>query len=301
MTLRSATPSLIRLLAIGSVCFVGAEAVAGPERGALEAEARKRIVTVQAGSGSSRARRNAEAALPLQSLTANGRAAVRRTVDDATLFRTLPVLRFPIHEAGLDYFVQNPDVAVSLWRVLGVSSCQMWQTGPNTYEGDAGEGSIGVFEVLLRSKKDQVAIIEGQFKSPVLKEPIRAKCLFHLHTETGFDAAGMPIAVGKASLFISFPSRAIGAAAKLISPVTNVVLDRNFEEVCLFAHLMDRSMQTRPVWVEGLASQMDGVLPRRKVELSRVSETVHAAARYRERLRQRANRGTTTPRTASLR
>ncbi len=268
-------------LAAAAACVAATPAAAGPETGGREAEARAKIVTVQSGSGTSRARHRAEAALPLDALAPLARSRAARVLEDHTLFRTLPVLRFPIHEDGLRYFVQHPDVAVALWRLLGVSECEMWQTGPNTYEGDAGDGSVGAFEFLLRGEKDQIVLVEGQFKSPVLKDPIRATCLFHLHMQTAYDAAGTPIAVGKASLFVSFPSRAVGTAAKLISPVTNVVLDRNFEEVCLFAHLMDRSMQTRPVWVEGLAVRMDGVLPRRKVELSRISERVYAAGRRR--------------------
>ncbi|WP_145360673.1 hypothetical protein [Alienimonas californiensis] len=275
------------LIAAAALCVAASAPAASPEAEQLESEARARIVTVQAGSGTILARRRAEKALPLAALDPAARARAVQVLEDQTLFRTLPVLRFPIHEDGLTYFVQHPDVAVALWRVLGVSQCDMWQTGPNSYEGDAGDGSVGLFDVLLRGKTDQLVLVEGQFKSPVLNDPIQATCLFHLHTETAFDAAGEPVAVGQASLFVSFPSRAVGAAAKLISPVTNVVLDRNFEEVCLFAHLMDRSMQTRPVWVEGLASNLDGVLPRRKVELSELSERVYASARYRERLRDR--------------
>jgi len=276
-------------LVAAAVCLAALPATAA-EPSSLETEARARIVTVQAGTSTARSRQRAEAALPLNDLTPAARSRAAQVLNDQTLFRTLPVLRFPIHEDGLNYFVQHPDVAVALWRILGVSECEMWQTGPSSYEGDAGDGSIGVFEVLLRGKKDQLVLVDGQFKSPVLKDPIQATCLFHLHTETAFDAAGEPIAVGRASLFVSFPSRAVGAAAKLISPVTNVVLDRNFEEVCLFAHLMDRSMQARPMWVESLAVRMEGVLPCRKQELSRVSEHVYASSRHRQRMLEAATR-----------
>ena len=282
-------PQAVRpLLAAAALLCAAAPALAGPERGEAEAAARARIETVQAGTSSARARRKAEEALPLHALAPAARGRAARVLADHSLFRTLPVLRFPIHSEGLRYFVQNPDAAVALWRELGISACEMWQTGPDSYEADAGDGSIGAFDVLLRSEKDQLVLVRGQFKSPVLAEPVEATCLFHLHTETAFDAAGEPLAVGVASLFVAFPSRAVGAAAKLISPVTSVILDRNFVEVCLFAHLMDRSMQTRPVWVESLAARLEGVLPRRREELSRLSEHVHTAARHRATLRTAA-------------
>ena len=281
---RPVRPRLAAAAVLASL-LTAAPAASADEPPGGEAAARERIVTIQSGTSAARARERAEDALPLDALAPADRVRAGRVLNEHSLFRTLPVLRFPIHEDGLNYFVQHPDVAVALWRVLGISSCEMWQTGPDSYEGDAGDGSIGAFEVLLRSERDQLVLVEGQFKSPVLADPIKATCLFHLRTETAFDAAGEPFAVGRASLFVSFPSKAVGAAAKLISPVTNVVLDRNFEEVCLFAHLMDRSMQTRPEWCDGLAADLQGVLPRRRAELSRLTEHVYAVSRHRASLR----------------
>ena len=194
-------------------------------------------------------------------------------------------MKFPIHGESLDYFVQHPDVSVALWRVLEISACELYQTGPTTFEADAHDGSVGAFEVVHDGPREKVVLVAGQFKSPVLSDPIEATALFHLKTRPVLGPDGAGYAVGEASLFIAFPSRAVGAAAKLISPVTNVILDRNFEEVCLFAHLMDRSMATRPLWVESLAARMDGVLPRRRVELSRLAGHVYAAEQRRKGVR----------------
>ena len=270
------------LAAAGLLTLVAAApATAGPGGAERESAARARIVTLAAGTSTGRAKKEAERGLPLAALAPAARGRAAAVLDRHSLFRTLPTLRFPIHADACDYFVQNPDVCVALWRQLGVSSCNMWQTGPDSYEADAGDGSIGAFEVLLRGREHQLVLIEGQFKSPVLTDPIETTCLFHLHVQTAFDTHGRPVAVGKADLFVSFPSRTVGTAAKLISPVTNVILDRNFEECCLFAHLMDRSMATRPMWVEGLAADMDGVLPRRRGELTALTGAVYRSERRR--------------------
>ena len=285
----AAVPVLV-LLAAG--CLTGtAQAQTGAGRAEQPAvsTARDRIVTLKSGSGTRTARREAERLLPLARLAPAARGRAADVVDRAAMFRTLPTLRFPIHAAACDYFVNHPDVCVALWRRLGVSEMQMWQTGPDSFEGDAGDGSIGAFEVLLRSRNDYLILVDGQFKSPVLSDPIKATCLFHLRVRTLFDSVGRPMAVGTASLFVTFPSKAVGAAAKLISPVTNVILDRNFEEVCLFAHLMDRGMANRPAWVRGLAGDLEGVLPRRRGELAALTNRVHASEARRRTAIARAS------------
>ena len=278
--------SLPALLCLAVAATVGASrAAAAPPQSAEAVAARSRIVTVRAGTSAASARTDARRALPLASLAPADRGRAAAILDSHSLFRTLPRLRFPIHPDSLDYFVQHPDVSVALWRVLEISVCELYQTGPATFEADAHDGSLGLFEVVHNGPHDQVVLVEGQFKSPVLSDPIEATALFHLRTQSVMGTDGTPYAVGEASLFVAFPSRAVGTAAKLISPVTNVILDRNFEEVCLFAHLMDRSMATRPLWVESLAVRMDGVLPRRKAELTRLAGHVYAAAQRRAGVR----------------
>ena len=259
-------------------------AVAGgaePAGGDAAAAARARVVTLRSGTSTGKARDAARAALPLAGLSPAARGEAAAILDAHSLFRRLPRLRFPIRSDSLGYFVRHPDVSVALWRVMGISACELYQTGPTTFEADAHDGSVGSFEVVLDAPDQKVVLVRGRFKSPVLSDPIEATGLFHLRFASVRERSGTEYAVAEASLFVAFPSRAVGAAAKLVSPVTNVILDRNFEEVCLFAHLMDRSMATRPRWVEGMAAEMDGVLPRRRGELARLTTHVHESHRRR--------------------
>ena len=273
-------------LAVAASVFAPAVTGAGEdEQGEQALAARARIVTLRAGTSTGRARDEARAALPLAGLSPARRGEAAAILGAHSLFRALPRLRFPIHGDSLDYFVSHPDVSVALWRVMGISACELYQTGPTTYEADAHDGSVGSFEVVYDAPGQKVVLVRGRFKSPVLSDPIEATGLFHLRYSAIRERSGTSYGVGEASLFVAFPSRAVGTAAKLISPVTNVILDRNFEEVCLFAHLMDRSMQTRPRWVEDLAGQMEGVLPRRKGELARLAGHVYAAEQRRTQLR----------------
>ncbi len=60
-------------------------------------------------------------------------------------------------------------------------------------------------------------------------------------------------------MFISFPSQAVDFVARTIAPVTNKIMDKNFEEVSLFLRMMDEASQVRPDWIYEVSGQLDGV------------------------------------------
>jgi hypothetical protein len=241
-----------------------------------------RIEILEAGSSDRETLKSAKAALPLNCLTPAGRRRADGILSNLSMFRAMPAVRIEVDHEAYRYFVDHPDVAVSIWRALDVSKCQLWQTGPDSYETDIGDGSVGVLDVLYRSDRDQIVVGEGEFKSPFLPKPIRAAGLLHLHTDYVTRSNGETEAICRGNLFVTFPSQTVETAAKVISPMTNVVIDRNFEEISLFAHMMTLAMRTQPGWVEGIASQLDGILERRRGELLEVAARAYVAHKRRE-------------------
>jgi hypothetical protein len=241
-----------------------------------------RIEILEPGSSERDSLKSARAALPLARLTPAGRRRAEHVLSNLSMFRAMPAVRIEVDHEAYRYFVEHPDVAVSIWRALDVSKCQLWQTGPDSYETDIGDGSTGVLDVLYRGDRDHLVLGEGQFKSPLLPRPIRAAGLLHLHTEYVTQPNGETLAICHGNLFVSFPSQTIETAAKVVSPMTNLVIDRNFEEISLFAHMMTLAMRTQPGWVETIAGHLDGVLERRRGELLQVAARAYVAHKRRE-------------------
>ncbi|HEX6987401.1 MAG TPA: hypothetical protein VF170_18630 [Planctomycetaceae bacterium] len=258
-----------------------AENPSGPIRATLD-----RIDVLEPGTSDRRALETAKAALPLDRLTPQNRRRADAVLGNLSMFRAMPTVRLEVDHDAYRYFVEHPDVAVSIWRALGVSKCQLWQTGPDAYETDVGDGSTGVIDVLLRGENDHLILGEGQFKSPLIVKPIRANALLHLRTEYVTRPDGETETVCRGTLFVAFPSQTVETAAKVVSPVTNMVIDRNFEEIGLFAHMMSLAMRNQPGWVENLAGQLDGVLERRRAELLQVTARAYVAHKKRELARE---------------
>jgi len=233
-------------------------------------------------SSSRKAKKKALAALPLNKLSRLDRAKVQTVLKSISVFRELPAVRFPVKPEAYAFFANHPDVAVSIWRVMKISQFQMSQTGPHDYEVNGQDGTAGIVDIAYSGPGEYLMLCEGRFKSPVTIRPIKAYAVIHLQTKFSTDETGQSIATQRACFFASFPSLAVGTAVRLISPVSNAIVDRNLSETSLFVHMMSVAMTRHPGWVERIADQMDGVLDTSRDELLNVTARMYIAEQKRE-------------------
>jgi len=234
-------------------------------------EERVRVQTIEKGDSSRSKKREAINAIPLNQLTHEHRKLADSVLRDISLYRRLPVVQCQTDPRVLRFFTEHPDVAVSIWRAMDISEFKMKQVGPDTYESDSGDGSVGTVTVILHTPTEQMLHCSGMFKSPVLPKPIQADALMFLHTDYTRDQQGNVIAQCRSDVFVSFSSNAVGAAARLIAPVSHNIADRNFEEVATFIRMMHIAMTEQPAWVEQIACKLEDVAadrPQRLVNLS---------------------------------
>ena len=165
---------------------------------------------------------------------------------------------------------------------MDISDFQLQQTGNFKFSADAGDGSRGNAEYVYRDNQQAVLVCDGIYKNPVLSKPIMARAVVHLHYQFQPGPAGQPpVLTQQINAFISFPSTAVMTVAKVISPVTNKIMDRNCLEITVFLKVMSDSMQSRPQWVQTMAGRMDGVAPVRRTELTELASSVSTASRSR--------------------
>lgn len=248
------------------------------------------VDVVSPGSSVATMRKKALADLPVDKIPANLRPKVDEITKSISLFRRMPTLKFVSDPEVYNFFLAHPDVAVSLWRVMEISTFEMWQTGPTSFEADSHDGSTGAVEVLHSSAERQLVLCEGSFKSPLLPKPIKARSLLHLQPTFQKGTDGQTTVTHTLDMFVSFPSQPVDITAKLISPVSHAMADRNFREVSLWVAMMNVGMVQQPDWIEQLAGKMDGILEIRRGQLLKVALQANIAARRRELQRQTGQR-----------
>lgn len=242
-----------------------------------------RIVRVlQKGTSSRSARRTALERLPLRQLSAADRQRADAILGDISLFRELPVVSVPLDHNVFRYFSHRPDVAVSIWRAMDISKLKMQQVNAKDYTADAGDGTLGDIHFAWRGDDSALVLCDGVYNNPLLLRPIRAHCLLHVESTLSRRRDGEPFVSHRTSLFVAFPSQSVGTVARIVSPVTNRLLDRNVSEISAFLHLMSTAMQTQPGFVERLAGRLQGLPEGRPDEFLRLSARVYVQHQRRE-------------------
>ena len=243
---------------------------------------RKILRVLEKGTSGRSARQAGIEQLPLEKMTAENRKNADEILEHVSMFRELPMLQFDVEPAVYHYFTQHPEVAVSIWRVLEISKFQMQQTKANEYFAESSDGTSGRIRVLYRGNNQQVILCRGVYKSPLIRKPLQANSMIHLKTQFLKAEDGRTQARHRAWMFVTFPSKTVETAAKLISPVSNLIIDRNFQEISLFLNLMSMSMARQPGWVENIASKLEGVEKTRRKELLDLTAKVYISSRNRD-------------------
>lgn len=230
-----------------------------------------KIETLHAGTSSKKTRDEALQLLPIAQLPAPSQQLANGVVNSSSLYRRLPTIRCQVDHHVYRFFADHPDVAVSMWRAMGVSKLQMFQTGEFEYEADAQDGTVGVITILHRSPTDCLLHCSGMFQSPVLSKPIQAKAILHVRTTFEVNADDQQLVTHTGDLFVSFPSQTIVTVAKAMAPLSNKITDKNFEEISLFVRMMQLAMSQQPGWVEQMAAKLEGVLEGRADQMLQIT------------------------------
>ena len=260
--------------ALITVCVVTVaccrNAAANPK---LEELAERVGVRILADATSDREAMNtAKAQIPFRRMSPRSQQRTSQILANISQYRRMPCLQYEVDPNIYQYLVNNPDVAVSTWRVMGISKLAMLQTGAFEYEASAADGSEGIADVLWRDAHQCLFIVEGTYTSPMLPGTIQASALVWLRYRFVDAKDGRVLVNQQVETFITFPNSAIDTLAKLATMITNTILDRNVFEVSLYARMMSSAAEKEPEWIEQVAQRMDGVLPQRCTELVQVSK-----------------------------
>ncbi|WP_417848479.1 hypothetical protein [Thalassoglobus sp.] len=238
------------------------------------------IKTLEAGTSSRRVRRIAVSEFPLHLMEPQSQANAQHILNNLSLYRRLPVIELESDRRCYEFFTNHPDVAVSIWRAMNISNVQMKRESETRFETDTQDGTLGTVHVLLNTPEHYVVTCHGEFKSPAIKKSVQAMAMMHL--KPTFRENGT--IVHQLDLYVSFPSNAIEAIARLISPVSNRIADRNFEEISLFVEMMSMAMSHQPGWVEKIAQDLDGVRPGDADKLLALTATLYVETARKERI-----------------
>ncbi len=215
------------------------------------------LQNVRPGTSAAVTRKAAIDELPLAELTPDARQKAQAVLRSVGLYRRLPTLGFDVDSGVYQFLLTHPVTAVSTWRAMEISRLAMRSTGSDQYFADAGDGSVGHVEVWKSTPTETLIYCDGAFKSPLLSKPIIARSIMRLQSRFYKDNTGHPRVEHFGDVFVEFPSQTVETVARVISPVSYSIADRNFKQLSLYVHLMSQAMVRHPEWVQSMARRMD--------------------------------------------
>lgn len=249
------------------------------ESSAQQVGSRLEVKTLTSGTSSRRQRKVAIDSFPFELMDRDSQQVAHEILDELSLYRHLPEFELDADRRCYEFFTNHPDVAVSIWRAMDISQVQMSRESASRFQTDTQDGTSGIVQVLLNSPQHYIVTCHGEFKSPAIQAPIQAVAMMHLRPQFR-DAHTV---THQLDLYVSFPSHAVEAIARLISPISNRIADRNFEEISLFVEMMSLAMARQPGWVEKLTKNMEGVRPQDVDALLELTATMYVEAVKEER------------------
>jgi len=223
-------------------------------------------------------RQDAARALPLSKLTPQGRALAAKVLNDVTIFRRLPTQVIESDSEMFGFLVENPDLVINIWDVMGVTKVSMKRLGPSSFQLDDGHGTTGTIHYLYRSPTQHVVYCEGSYIGSLLPRAIRGRCILSLRSVPIRDADERSYVQCRLDSFVQLDNVGVEVFAKTFQSVIGGIADHNFRETTSFAAKVSEAAEETPDNIHRLASRLDAVTPETKRKFTTIGDRIGSAA-----------------------
>jgi hypothetical protein len=161
---------------------------------------------------------DAAAQIPMGDLPPHMRDSVNYVLDRPTLFTHGPQEAFTCSPSMYQWFLDNPDQAVRVWRRLGARCMDIQNRGQGVFSWTDGQGSDVRWWTIYRNPQMRIWYAEGNAKAPGVLPLIPVRVVVVLHHVQGRNSAGQPMIQHHADLFVQTDSKTASVVARLMGP-----------------------------------------------------------------------------------
>jgi hypothetical protein len=154
--------------------------------------------------------------VPLEQLPAELRERVRAVLEHPTLRTQGLAEGFNCQPAFYRWLLDHPDVAVRIWRGLGVPCAPIQDRGAGRYAWQDGQGSSVSWATVLCGPAQRVWFAEGTVKAGALLPAAAIRAVVCLNYREDTDEQGRPMVRHQAIVCLQTDSRALALAARLL-------------------------------------------------------------------------------------
>jgi hypothetical protein len=229
----------------------------------------------EGGASNSRmTREDASRSIPFAQLEPTLAPRVQRVVKSPSIFRRLPVQVIHCDPRMYHFLLNNPEVIVNIWQVMGITKVQMTRTGPISYEANDGAGASGTVHVAYSDRDTQVIYCEGVYDGPMFPKPMRAQCALLIKATYTQQPTGGYLVTTRCDAFIHLDNVGLELLAKTFQPMVNKSADINFIETASFVSMVSRTSEQKPQGMQKFANKLQNVSPEVRTQFVEVAQQV---------------------------
>jgi len=222
------------------------------------------------------ARRDAAAAVPLDTIHPRYRKSVHRVMTDSSLFRRMPTKVVDCDPELFTFVAQNPEVLVEMWQKMGISRVSLERTGSHTFDLTDNAGTTGTLVIVEQKCDDRaqnriVMYCEGAYEGKPFNKPVHAQCVLVLRSGSMKETNNRDYVACRLDTFVRIQRTSIELFAKAMHPWVGKTADANFTDTVSFISNFSQAAEKQPATIERLVNSLPNVTKDRQQRLVEIA------------------------------
>ncbi|PQO29387.1 hypothetical protein DTL21_25310 [Bremerella cremea] len=206
-------------------------------------------------------RQDALRQIPFNNLRPHDQNRVTDVVKDPSIFRRLPVQVIDCDPELYAFLVSYPEVVVSIWELMGITTVQVQRIGPAKFHANDGAGTVSNVDIIYADNDTNVFFAEGYYEGPLAPKKITAQCVLVLKSGFTKAANGKAYISNRLDVFVKFESRGADFLARTLHPLIGKTADYNFAETSSFIGKISKNAESNVAGMQNLIAKLNKVEP----------------------------------------
>ncbi|NMC21412.1 MAG: hypothetical protein GYA33_13450 [Thermogutta sp.] len=199
--------------------------------------------------------------IPWEKLAPQDRERVLEVVNRSAMFRRMPGRIIQCEPGFYQFLVENPNVVVGVWQVLGVTKMRLEPRENDGYLLDDAAGTVAHVKYVLNSPSCHVVYAEGQYSGPLMLRPLQGRCVVVLNSSYIREKDGTAYVSADLDLFLQIDRAGLELLAKAMNPFFGAMAESNYQQTFAFLGSLYRTAAVRSTAMRHLAGQLTNVSP----------------------------------------
>ena len=182
-------------------------------------------------------------------------------LDKVSIYRRLPAQVCHCDPSLYLFLMDHPEVLVNIWQAMGITAMSLHPTGPGAYKIDDGAGTQSDLQILYRDRNTHLVYAEGIYNGPVLKRPVKGRCIVLLRSGYSQQENGAEFVTNRIDAFIHLDRVGAELVAKTFQPLVGKSADENFSEATGFLTRLSLAAEQNPPGMQRLAQHLTRIDP----------------------------------------